>query len=307
MSKYIIAIDLGGTNLKVALLDLKLKIKQKYSLDTRKFPGKAGLIKAIQYAVNQTITDCGLERSHILGIGLGVPGPVDAKKGIVHFFPNIPGWREVGLKNILQKRIKIPVLLDNDAKVMTLAEWRFGRARNFDNVLCITLGTGVGGGLILSGKLHRGNDNAAGEVGHLPINELGPRCNCGGQGCLEAYVGNKRIIDYAERILKRRNSLEQLSLLAKKNNKKAIQVWEYVGNKLGVAFVALANTLNLDAIVVGGGVSAAGSVLLNAIKKTIKDRAMSVQAKRVKIFTSALGNDAGLIGAAILVKEGLGA
>jgi glucokinase len=236
-----------------------------------------------------------------------VPGPVDAKKGIVHFFPNIPGWREVGLKNILQKRIKIPVLLDNDAKVMTLAEWRLGRARNFDNVLCITLGTGVGGGLILSGKLHRGNDNAAGEVGHLPINELGPRCNCGGQGCLEAYVGNKRIIDYAERILKRRNSLEQLSLLAKKNNKKAIQVWEYVGNKLGVAFVALANTLNLDAIVVGGGVSAAGSVLLNAIKKTIKDRAMSVQAKRVKIFTAALGNDAGLIGAAILVKEGLSA
>jgi glucokinase len=101
--------------------------------------------------------------------------------------------------------------------------------------------------------------------------------------------------------------LEQLSLLAKKNNKKAIQVWEYVGNKLGVAFVALANTLNLDAIVVGGGVSAAGSVLLNAIKKTIKDRAMSVQAKRVKIFTAALGNDAGLIGAAILVKEGLSA
>jgi len=305
MSKYIVSIDLGGTNLKIALLDLNYKIRRKNVLDTRKFPGKNGLVLAITHAVNSMIRGARLKKSQILGIGLGVPGPVDAEKGIVHFFPNIPGWKEVKLASLLRKRLGLAVFLDNDAKVMARAEYKSGSGRGFKNVLCITLGTGVGGGIILSGKLHRGQDNAAGEIGHLPINEDGPLCNCGGKACLEAYVGNTRIVRYAERLFKRRISLEELSLLAYNNNKLALKVWHDAGSRLGVALTGMVNVLNLDAIVIGGGVANAGRVLFDKIKETIKKRAMSVQAKRVKIFKAKLGKDAGLIGAAILVQEGL--
>jgi glucokinase len=305
MSKYIISIDLGGTNLKAGLLDLKYKIKKKRVLDTRKFPGKNGLIEAIALAINSIISDAGLKRSDCMGVGLGVPGPVDAEKGIVHFFPNIPGWREVRLASVLRKKTGLSVSLDNDAKMMARAEYGLGKGRGFKNVLCITLGTGVGGGIILNGKLHRGLDNAAGEFGHLPINEDGPLCNCGGRACLEAYVGNTRIMREGEKLFKRRISLEELSLLAYRNNKLALKVWRDAGKRLGIGLTAMVNVLNLDAIVIGGGVAQAGKVLFDKVKETIKERAMSVQSKRVKVFKAKLGKDAGLIGAAILVKEGL--
>jgi len=305
MSKYIISIDLGGTNLKVALLDFHYKIKYKDVLDTRKFPGKNGLILAITQAINTIILNSGIKKSDVLGVGLGVPGPVDAQKGIVHFFPNIPGWKEVRLTKLLKNKIGLRVLLDNDAKVMTRAECKIGSGKGFLNVLCITLGTGVGGGIVLAGKLYRGQDNAAGEIGHLPINEDGPLCNCGGKACLEAYVGNNRIMAAAAKIFKRHISLEELSLLAKKNNKLALKVWHDVGTRLGVALTGMVNVLNLDAIVIGGGVAQAGDFLFTQIRKTINNRAMRVQAKRVRVLKAKLGKDAGIIGAAIMVKEGL--
>src|SRR3990167_2286185 len=147
--EFIIAVDLGGTNLKIAVLNLKYNIKVKEILDTRRFLKKESLILAIESAVRNIVKGVTLKQSSILGIGLGLPGPVDSKKGVVHFLPNIPGWKEVYLKSNLQKRLKLPVFLDNDAKLMALAEYKLGGAGSFRNVLCITLGTGVGGGLIL--------------------------------------------------------------------------------------------------------------------------------------------------------------
>lgn len=301
---FIIAIDLGGTNLKIGLLDLEYNIKQKNILTTKRFSKKENLILAIVNSVNQIIFENSLSKSQILGLGLGLPGPVDQKSGIVHFFPNIPGWKEVNLKQILRKSLKLPIALDNDAKIMCLAEHKLGAACGFQNALCLTLGTGVGGGLIIEGKLYRGANNASAEIGHIPINENGPRCNCTGIACLEAYIGNNSIIKEARKIFKRAISLEELSELAKEGNKQALNIWLQVGRRLGIALAGVVNLLNLDAIIIGGGISNAGKILFDSVRKTIHKRAMSVQAHHVKILKAKLGTDAGLIGAAILVKEG---
>ncbi len=301
--KFIVGIDLGGTNLKIALLDSGLRIKDRRVLSTRDFISKEGLIGAIVDSIKKIITDNRLKRPDILGVGLGLPGPIDVKSGIVHFFPNIPGWKKVGLKRILQDRLKLPVALDNDANLMSLAEARLGAAEGYKAVVCITLGTGVGAGIVIDSKLYRGPGFAAGEIGHMPINEKGPRCNCGGIACLEAYIGNNRILRQAKKIFKRDIPLEELSSLANKQNKKAVKIWQEAGRRLGVALAGVVNLLNPDVIVVGGGVAGAGRVLFDSIRETISKRAMPVQAGNVRVLKARLGNDAGLIGAAILVKE----
>ena len=303
--EFIAGIDLGGTNLKIALLDLKYRIKHKTVLNTQRFTRKEELISAIVDSIHNILEDNNLKRANLLGVGLGLPGPIDFEKGIVHFFPNIPGWKEVKLKTILERRLRLPVFVDNDAKVMCLAEYKLGAAKGSTNAICITLGTGVGGGLIINGKLYRGLSNAAGEIGHLPINEEDRLCNCGGRACLEAYVGNNRILKEAKGIFRRDITLEELSYLAKKQNRQAKNIWLRVAQRLSVALVGTVNLLNPDCIVIGGGVANAGRILFDKVKKVISSQAMRVQARHVKVFKAKLGNNAGLIGAAILVKEGM--
>ncbi|MFA5356556.1 MAG: ROK family protein [Candidatus Omnitrophota bacterium] len=301
--KFIIGIDLGGTNLKVALLDKGYRIKDKDILNTRRFSARNALISAIADSVVNLIKANNLGKTDILGIGIGLPGPVDREKGVVHFFPNIPGWREVGLKGILERRLKIPVAVDNDAKLMCIAEHALGAAKGFNNAVCVTLGTGVGGGIIINGALYRGSSNASGEIGHIPINEKGPRCNCGGYACLEDYIGNNVILKKAKKAFGRDIQLEELSSLAKRGNLKARAIWLEVAASLSVALVVVVNLLNPDCIVIGGGVAGAGKILFDSVRKKILSRAMSVQARHVKVYKAKLGNRAGLIGAAILAGQ----
>ena len=301
--KFIIAIDLGGTNLKIALLDLKYRIRDSHILSTRSFINKERLLSAVIGSIKKIIEVNQLYKRDILGIGMGLPGPIDVKRGIVHFFPNIPGWKEVKLKSFLKNKLRLPVFLDNDANLMALAEYKLGVAKGFKNAICLTLGTGVGGGIIIGGQLYRGSSFSAGEIGHIPINEAGPRCNCGGTACVESYIGNNAVIREAKRIFKRHISLEELSSLARRQNKQALAIWSKVGRRLGGVLVGVVNLLNPDAIVIGGGVANAGKVLFDKVKEVILSEAMSVQARHVKILKAKLGNDAGLIGAAILVKE----
>ena len=303
--RLIIGIDLGGTNLKIALLDLRYRIKDKEVLNTQKFIKKENLISAILDSINKIIENNKLSRANILGIGLGLPGPIDYERGVVHFFPNIPGWKEVNLKSILERRLRLPVFVDNDAKLMSLAEYKLGAAKGSSNAVCITLGTGVGGGIILNGNLYRGSSNASGEIGHLPINEKGPRCNCGGRACLETYIGNNQILKEARRMFRRDITLEELSYLARKQNRQAQTIWLKITGRLALALVGAVNLLNPDCIVIGGGVAGAGKILFDNVRKIILRQAMSVQARHVKVFKAKLGNNAGLIGAAILVKEGI--
>lgn len=304
-SKFFIGIDLGGTNLKIALVDSKFRIRSKKILNTQRFTKKEQLINAAVRAISELISSSGLRKNNIIGVGVGLPGPVDTSRGLVHYFPNIPGWKEVRLEVILRRKLGLPVFLDNDANLMCLAEYKVGSAKGAKNAVCITLGTGVGGGLIIEGKLFRGSTFAAGEVGHIPINVDGPACGCGGRGCLERYVGNKVILKEARKEFGTDMTLEKLSLLAKKANNKAIRIWKTMGENLGVMLTGVINVINPDIIVIGGGVSAAGSTLFDSVRDTVKKRAMYIQARHVKIVRAKLGNDAGMIGAALLVKEEL--
>jgi glucokinase len=303
-AKYVIGIDLGGTNLKIAVLDARFRIREKRILSTRVFRKKEELTCAISDSVKQIIRQAGLRNKDIRAVGLGLPGPIDVKQGLVHFFPNIPGWKEVNLKKILRKKLGLPVFLDNDGNLMCLAEHRLGAAKGSLNAFCITLGTGVGGGIIIDGTLYRARTFAAGEIGHLPLNEKGPHCNCGGTACLEAYIGNNRIKSQAKKIFKRDISLEELSLLAKRGNKKALQLWRNIGRHLGVGLSSIVNILSPDSIVIGGGVADAGSVLFEEVRNTVNARAMRVQARHVKILRARLGQDAGMIGAGIIAWQG---
>ncbi|HTY45806.1 MAG TPA: ROK family protein [Patescibacteria group bacterium] len=300
---FCIGIDLGGTNLKAALLDRTCRIIDKRVLSTASFRKKEHLIQAVAGSVDALLVTHKLTKNQVLGVGLGLPGPVDADKGIVHFFPNIPGWKEVDLGRILHRRLGIPVFLDNDANLMSLAEYTLGAARASRNAVCLTLGTGVGGGIIIEGRLYRGSGYAAGEIGHMPLNERGRSCNCGGSACLEAYVGNRRIMKEALAGFGKKISLEELSRLAGAGNSRAVRIWAQAGRRLGVVLSGVVNLLNPDIIVIGGGVANAGRVLFDAIRKTIAQRAMPVQVKSLRVAKAKLGNDAGLIGAAILVQQ----
>ena len=302
---FFISIDLGGTNLKIALLDSACRIKDKKILSTRHYRQKSALIATIGESVRNMRLSHSLHLCQIRGVGIGLPGPIDFEKGIVHFFPNIPGWKQVPLRSMVRQIVRLPVVIDNDANLMTLAEQRLGCAAIFSNVVGLTLGTGVGGGIIIEGKLYRGGSFAAGEIGHVPLNEQGPRCKCSGKACLEAYIGNTKILSQARKIFGASITLEQLSAMAKRGNTRARGIWSGVGFQLGVALSGIVNVLNPDCIVIGGGVAEAGSVLFDKVKETISLRALKVASRHVHVRKAALGSDAGMIGAAILVKEQL--
>ncbi|MDD5005517.1 MAG: ROK family protein [Candidatus Omnitrophica bacterium] len=305
MHKYIISIDLGGTNTRITLTDLSLRIKARTSFPTRNFSSSRKiLISEIIKEVFRLLKDNSIKKTQILGLGIGVPGPVDFLKGKIYYLPNIKGWQNTPIRDILEKRLHFKVFVDNDVNLMTLAEARLGAAKDRKNAVCLTLGTGVGGGLILDGELFRGTSFCAGEIGHMPINISGPRCNCGGSACLERYVGNKYILAEAKKKLKMRNiNLEKLSEMAESGNKIARNIYNNFASNIGVALAGVVNLLNPEVIVVGGGLSFAGDFIFTKIKETINKRAIPIQAGLVKVKKAMLGKDAGLIGAALLVKE----
>ena len=300
--KHIFGIDLGATNIKFSLI-YKGRIISKKILPTRNFPSREDLIRALGHTIEEILSEANVLKKNVLGIGIGLPGPIDSLKGIVHYFPNIPGWRNVRLRDILEKKTGLPVFIDNDANLMTLAEARIGSAKGKTNVIGITLGTGVGGGIIVHGKLYRGSSLTAGEIGHIPLNESGPECPCGGTACLERYVGNSRILNQAKKSFGETISLEELSRLAKGGNEKAKKIWENAAQHLGIALSGVVNFFNPDTIVIGGGVANAGEIIFDTVRKVIRMRSMPTSAGTVRIVKAKLGNDAGMIGAGLLVKE----
>lgn len=295
---YAIGIDLGATFVKIGLVDNRGKVYFRRKIKTPPGADKTLLIDSIVDNVKDIIKKSG---KSVFGVGIGVPGPVDSKRGIVHYFPNIKGWKEVPLKAMLEKKLGLRVMLDNDVNAMTLGEFVFGAGKGSRDIVCLTLGTGVGGGIIIDGKLYRGGSMTAGEIGHMPINETGPICNCGGIACLERYIGNRYILERAKKIFGNNITLERVTELAGLDNKKAAAIWRDVAKKLGAALTQVVNLLNPDKIVIGGGVSKAGPFILTPLKKEVKKRAMKDQAAHVKIVLAKLGADAGIIGSSLLI------
>ena len=311
MKRYAIGIDLGGTNTKIGLVGFGGRVIGRKQFLTKKYPGSAKLINAIAAAVSGIITEHGLKLRQIAGVGVGAPGLIDSKNGIVHCLTNIPGFKDVNLKRLLRQKIGIPVYVDNDVNLMALAEYRFGAAKGAKNIFCITLGTGVGGGIVINGGIYRGSTQSAGEIGHVPVSFDGPRCNCGRRGCLEAYIGNSYVIKRAaERLKKGRRSVlkgrvtpELITEAARTGDRFAIQIWKEVAEYLSAGLVFVINVLNPEVIVIGGGMAEAGGFLFEPLIKKVRKDAMHVPAEGVKIVKARLGNDAGIIGAVELVRS----
>jgi len=303
MKKYVVGVDVGGTNIKLGVVDPSGRVIVRNSFATKPFASsRIKLIGAIAREIDASIKAAGLNKKQVAGVGIGLPGLIDHEKGIVRFLPNIPGWEGVHLKSILQKKVGLAVFVDNDVKIITLAESKFGAGRGVDNLICLTLGTGVGAGLILNGRLYRGDDNAAGELGHMPLNEQGPKCNCGGWGCFETYVGNRPLFALASKMMGQSGmTTQKMFALAQKGNKKALVYWRLVAQRIGNGLVGIVNLLNPRLIIIGGGVSNNEKFLFKAIAATIRARAMSLQGSSFKIKRAKFKDDAGIIGAYALV------
>ncbi len=307
-----IGIDVGGTLVKYGLVRGR-RILRQGSFSTAPVCRPRALEEAIAQVARSLLKEC----RTVVGIGVGIPGLVDYPAGVVHSCANLPGWDRVPLRAALERRLRIPVRVDNDVNAMTLAEWRFGAGRGASHLICITLGTGVGGGLVLGGRLHRGWQGSAGEIGHMPLAEKGTACSCGGVACLERTVGNRQIIRWVQgqirsgrrtQILKladgdpRRITPELIDEACRRKDPLALETWRRVGNTLGLTLAGLANLLNPERIVVGGGISKAGRWLFEPMRQTMRRRAMQGPGK-VSILPARLGSSAGLIGAALLVGE----
>ena len=305
MKKHVVGVDIGGTNIKLGLVSPQGKVISRSYFSTRPFiSSKKKLVDHIAEEIKKIIISNGLKANDIAGVGVGLPGLIDYTKGIVRFLPNIPGWKNVPLKSILQRKLNLPVFVDNDVKLITLAEWKLGAGLGVKNLICLTLGTGVGGGLVLDNRLYRGPGNAAGELGHIPLNEKGLPCNCGGFGCFETYVGNKYLYALASRIMNKPSmTTPKMFALANQGNVKAIRFWHEAATRIGNGLVGVINLLNPELIIIGGGIANNEKYLFPTIKAIIKKRAMSLQGAMVKIKRVKFGDDAGIIGAYVLVSN----
>ncbi len=296
-----VGIDMGGTSTKIGLVDRNGKILDQRIFSTKDFSRPNNWIKRVLLEIKSF-------RRPIKGIGIGVPGAVNFSEGKVLYLPNVPEWKNVRLVDKLLAGIgskNIPVAVDNDATVMALAEARVGAGKGVANLVCLTLGTGVGGGIVINGEIYRGADGVAGEIGHFPLVPWGRDCSCGGKGCLERYVGNSALIGWAKKMKllgPKENDLAKVTWLSRKGDRRAIEFWDRVAYTMAPAIIGLVNLLNPELVIIGGGIAEAGGFLLNPLRNYVRSYAMRVQAKRVKIVKAKLGNSAGIIGASFLVR-----
>ena len=314
--KFRIGVDVGGTNVKVALVDDSGSIVFTDTVPTRAEMGYeytiSNMIKAIQDVIRESKTDM----KDIKGIGFGFPGQIDCDNGVVRLAPNIPGWVNIPIADIVSKEFGVPVKVDNDVRCAALAELNYGAGKGATNMICITVGTGIGSGLIVNGKLVRGASNAAGELGHIKLQmEGGPLCGCGDHGCLEAFASGPSIVAMAEEYVRGGKSTKYRELAkneitpyyvceaAKQGDVVAKKIFEIIGNYIGIGLASVVNLLNPEKIVIGGGVADAGEFLFGPIKETLKKRSMPIQGAAVQVVHAELGNTAGVIGASLLIEN----
>ena len=303
-SSKAIGIDFGGTSIKSAVAEAGQIVERGAVIDTTKHAGPDSLMKELFEVIDA------LRQKHpeVGGVGIGLPGFVDCASGIVHHLSNVPGWTSVPMLEILRSRTRLKAAIENDANAMAYGEYRHGAAKGARNVVCITLGTGVGCGLILDGRLFRGSRFAAGEIGHSSIDFYGPRGVYGTPGDLEVYVGNKQVRERASRLYtaagKPRSPEEctpaGLAELANAGDRTALALWDGLGIELGAALVNVIWLLNPDAIVIGGGVAKAGPLIFDPVIRTIRERVSPLFYEELRVVAASLGNDAGIIGCAEL-------
>lgn len=313
--KLVIGLDLGGTNIKGALLDRNGNILFKKEVATLAQEGPEAVALRMAGLVSEFEAAAKTDGEEVIGVGIGIPGLPDQENGDVIFAPNL-GWRNVPLVKLLKKTVTVPVLLENDANVAALGEqWR-GAGRGSQNMIMITIGTGIGGGLIINGGLYSGTNGNAGEIGHTVIDPAGPLCTCGRQGCLETLTSAMAMKRMAEEAVARgektslaeQKEIEARDVICAAREKDPIadKIVNSVAHYLGIGIANMINLFNPDTVVIGGGVSRAGDILLNPLRDSTRKWSLDASCRVVKLALAELGNDAGCIGAGRLVLNRLG-
>ncbi|GGA68373.1 ROK family glucokinase [Ornithinibacillus halotolerans] len=314
----IIGVDIGGTTVKIGILQSTGEIIEKWEIETTKSNDGKIVIDQIWSSVLAKLTTLELDTNDVLGIGIGAPGFIDGENGYVYEAVNI-GWKEFNLRDYMTSKTGLPVYVENDANIAALGENWLGAGHKAKDVIAVTLGTGVGGGIIAKGKILNGINGTAGEIGHIIVDPNGYACNCGRTGCLETIASATGVVRQAMKIIENKPS-SPLALqyaqngkitsklifdLAKQGDKDCNHIIDYTANTLGMALANLAVTINPSMILIGGGMSNAGEQLLQPIKDSFTKYALRRTSEACEIKIAELGNDAGIIGAAYLVQQNL--
>ena len=318
---YVVGVDMGGTKILAAVISAEGEIVQQAKRATKPKKGPEEVIERITRCIREAIDSAELNPSQIRAIGIGSPGPLDPETGVIIFAPNL-GWSNVPLKAKLEANLSIPTFVDNDVNVGTLGEYAFGAGQGVKNLVGIFVGTGIGGGIILDGKLFHGVNKTAGEVGHMIVEAKGPRCGCGNFGCLEAVASRTAITrDLQKAILKKgkKSKLTELNggnldlirskaiaRAVKQGDKPTIKVVQRAAKYLGISVASIVHFLNPEMVVLGGGVvEAMGDSLLDPIRHAAAEYALPTTMDGVQIVAATLGDNAGVIGASVLARERL--
>lgn len=304
--KFILAVDIGGTKIATGIVDSRGKILYNHIEKTNQTINSRQFLKYLKRIIDSTIRASVVSKSQLIGISISAPGPLDVKQGKIIFAPNLPKLKNFQIVKPLKKTFKLPVILENDANAAALAEWMFGSGRGTKNLIYLTVSTGIGSGIIINGRIYRGQGNA-GELGHMIINLDGSRCSCGNFGCLEALASGTAIIKKAKKAPK--NSLiwrlaqklpfnASLVFLAAENGDKFAQ--KIIKNSLMSLSIGLINIIHIfhpDKIILGGGVMTNKKIILPFIKNFVRRKVMPGFRKNIKIEVTKLGSNIGLIGA----------
>ncbi len=319
--KPAIGIDLGGTNIAGILINKKGDILAKKRRKTLVQEGEDKVIAQIIGCINDLLKEgkiLGISSKELLGIGVGAPGPLNRRKGEIYHPPNLPGWENVSLMRILKDKLGIPVFIENDANATALGEWWLGAGRNVNNLILLTLGTGIGGGIIIEGEVYHGFRDMGAELGHIVIKEGGMICGCGIRGCLEAYASATGVVKRTRAAMKQgyktilknliKDNPEGLTCelvfrAAREKDPLALWLIEETGRYLGVGIGSLVNVLNPEMVILSGGMIKAGDLLLNPVRRFVKLFSIKAIIEKVEIVLGDLGDEAGAIGAAATVLK----
>ena len=311
---YYVGIDLGGTNTKIGLLDEDGNILFSTIVKTESEQGFEKTIERLSNILKIQVSNLNISFNDVAGVGLGVPGPV-ANGRIVKFWANFPWPVNVDLAAEFEKHLGVPVKVDNDVNVITLGEMWKGGGRGYKNVLGLAIGTGIGGGVVVNGKLVSGKNGAGGEVGHIKVERDGKLCGCGQEGCWEAYASATGLVREAKsRLTVNKNNLlyertkdreveaKDIFDAARDGDEFSLNLVDYEAEFIALGIGNLLNVLDTDVVVVGGGIALAGDILFDKINEKLRKYAMLSTLEGLKIVQAELGNDAGIYGAAYLVK-----
>lgn len=305
--KYVIGVDLGGTKIYTALVDLEGNIINEKVVETLAHEGEEAVAGRIINTIDSVIA--GVDKELIKAIGIGSPGPLDAKKGIIIETANLP-FKNFEIVKVVKERYGLPTYLDNDANVATLGEFMFGAGKGTENMVYVTVSTGVGGGAIINGKLYRGHTANALEVGHMTIAKEGPRCGCGNVGCAESFASGTAIGNRAKEAVNSKSATslknyenvtaKEVFIEAAKGDAEAKRILDSALYYLGITVGNIMTNFDPEKVVMGGGVINGGEIVLETVKKVVAERCLNVFVENCSIEKAKLGGQAGVLGAAAL-------